>query len=143
MSRMSGSSRARPRGLTVLLACLAFANAACDAQQGDGASAPMAATPAGGPCTYKHTPGTVTVLAVLRSSNSTMVRFAYRPDNASEALRTDSGLEGQLSGSAPQSGSTFAAVRWQIISGSCMPLDYIATIGGRSERLTYHSADNR
>jgi hypothetical protein len=127
-----------------MLALCLSASAAYSAQPSDASPAPAAVPlPSGGPCTYKHTPGTVAVAAVLRSSAVTIARFVFRPDNASEALRTDSDLEVEFSGSPLQAGSTFAAVRSQILSGSCMPLDYVATIGGRSERLSYHAADGQ
>lgn len=144
MTQLSDSSRDRPHGFAMIAFCLALASAECCAQPSDAAPARAAVPlPPGGPCTYKHTPGTVAVAAVLRPSTVTLARFVFRPDDASEALRTDVDLEVDVSDSTLQVGSKFAAVRSQVVSGSCIPLDYVATIGGRTERLSYHVADGQ
>ena len=144
MSQLSDSFRLQARRRPVLAFFLALASTASYAQP-DGASPPLVAKPVppGGPCTYKQTHGTVAVAAVLRLSTVPHVRFAFRPDNALEALRTDSDLAVEISDSTLPVGSTFAAVRSEIVSGSCIPIDYVATIRGRPERLSYQAAGSQ
>ena len=113
-----------------------FSVAGCSGPEQVRTVAPVRPPVVGGPCTYSYGQGYFQVVQVLPAPPAASeVLFVFHPSSAIGPMYGDVNVSGSFGADAPAVGQVFAGMRGVETSGTCLPLNYVVTIGGKRREL--------